>query len=190
MPIDQVEYLAKATGMPYVAFGENFNFGWPGYRIIGGNAILSRTPLTPVANIPLVGRKPFFVTTNNRRALFAETELHGQTVLVGSLHNDSLDEANNDAQMKQILEFVGDRPCILAGDFHAKPASPTLKRLEESKRFSGEIVGQPTYPAAAPERRVAYAFGPVEWTHLVTEAWITGASDHWLIVAAFTVPEK
>lgn len=190
MPVDQLEYLAKATKLPYMAFGENYNFGIPGYRVVGGNAILSRTPLTPIANISLVGRKPFYVTRNNRRALFAETRIHGETVLVGSLHNDSFDSTNNDAQMKQILEFVSSQPCILAGDFNAKPDSNTLKQIDDSMRFSGVIKGRPTFPAHNPEQRIDYIFGPAEWTHNGTDVLISEASDHRPVVSIFTVPEK
>jgi endonuclease/exonuclease/phosphatase family metal-dependent hydrolase len=190
MPVDQVEYLAKAAKLKYVAFGENYNFGIPGFRVVGGNAILSRTPLTPVANFNLTGRKPFFVTSNNRRALFCETTVREQTVLVGSLHNDSFDPANNDAQVSQILAFVGDRPTILAGDFNATPETVAMRRIEESKRFSGEIDGKPSFPAHAPTKRIDYAFGPAEWTHNGTHVLLSAASDHRPVVALFTVPAK
>ena len=190
MPVNQVEYLAKATRLPYTAFGENYNFGWPGYRVVGGNAILSRTPLKPVANLSLVGRKPFFIKNNNYRALFAETEIFGQTVLIGSLNNDSSNEANNDAQMKQILEFVGERPCVLAGNFNATPSSIALESIVESGRFHGLVDGRPTFPASAPDRRIDYVFGPAEWTHIETDVLITAASDHRPVVSIFTVPEK
>ncbi|MFO0937517.1 MAG: endonuclease/exonuclease/phosphatase family protein [Gemmataceae bacterium] len=190
MPIDQLEFLAKATRLPHVAFGENYNFGIPGYRIVGGNAILSRTPLKPVANISLAGRQPFFVTRNNRRALFAETELHGQTVLVGSLHNDSFNPANNEAQIKQIVDFIGDRPCILAGDFNAKPGSPTMKYIDDCKHFSGEINGNGTFPASAPTQRIDYVFAPPTWLYGGTQVLANAASDHRPVISVFTVPEK
>ena len=38
------------TDLQYWAFGENFNFGLPFYRVVGGNAILSRWPIEPVGN--------------------------------------------------------------------------------------------------------------------------------------------
>src|SRR5262249_33894998 len=49
-PVDQVAQLAEATGMHAYAFGENYNFGLPLFRVVGGNAILSRFPIEPVAN--------------------------------------------------------------------------------------------------------------------------------------------
>jgi len=190
MPVDQVEYLAKACRLPYIAFGENYNLGVPGYRVVGGNAILSRTPRTPVANISLAGRRPFFLTSNSRRALFAEATLHGQTVLIGSIHNDSVDAANNDAQMKQILDFLGDQTCILAGDFNATPDTPTMKSKHDVNRTAREIAGRPTFPAHAPDRRIDYAFAPAEWEHVGTTVIPTTASDHRPMLAVFQVPEK
>ena len=44
-PVNQLELLAELCGMHAWAFGENYCFGLPLYRIVGGNAILSRFPL-------------------------------------------------------------------------------------------------------------------------------------------------
>jgi endonuclease/exonuclease/phosphatase family metal-dependent hydrolase len=190
MPVDQVEFLAKAARLPYSVFGEHYNVGVPGYRIVGGNAILSRIPLLPVANLSLSGRAPFYSTTNSHRALFAETVVHGQTVLIGCLHNDSLDPDNNDRQMEQILAFVGERPCILAGDFNAVPASPSIARVKDSAKYVGAFDGQNTTPAAAPTRQLHYIFAPAPWTHAGTDVLITALSLHRPLVAAFTVAEE
>lgn len=190
MPVDQVEFLAKAARLPYTAFGEHYNVGVPGYRVVGGNAILSRTPLLPVANLSLSGRAPFYSTTNSHRALFAETVVHGQSVLIGCLHNDSVDPDNNDRQMEQILSFVGDRPCILAGDFNAVPGSPSIGRVKETSKSGGLFEELKTTPAAAPTSQLNYVFGPKPWTHAGTDVLITALSAHRPVVAVFTVPEK
>jgi endonuclease/exonuclease/phosphatase family metal-dependent hydrolase len=208
MPVDQVEYLARACRLPYTAFGENYNFGVPGYRVVGGNAILSRTPLTSVANIDLVGRKPFYRTHNSRRALFASTELHGQTLLIGSVHNDSYDPANNDRQAEQLLAFIGDRPCLLAGDFNANPNSPTMNRLHESGKFSGRFFDKAelpagiepaakvkddptipkTFPSHAPDQHLDYILGPKAWEHQELTVMMWPASDHLPVFSVFQVP--
>jgi endonuclease/exonuclease/phosphatase family metal-dependent hydrolase len=44
-PVDQVRFLAQASGLPHHAFGENYSYGLPFYRIRAGNAVLSRLPL-------------------------------------------------------------------------------------------------------------------------------------------------
>ncbi|QEL16135.1 endonuclease/exonuclease/phosphatase family protein [Limnoglobus roseus] len=181
--VDQVEFLARACGLPHYAFGENYNFGLPFYRVVGGNAILSRTPLTPVANISLAGRQPFYVTGNNRRALFAEAEVNGKTVLLGSLHNDSFNHRNNEAQVRQLLDFIGDRPCVLAGDFNATPKQESITLVKDSDKFAGAFDGPPTFPEK--KIRIDYVFGPKAWKHVETRVLPGDASDHFAVVARF-----
>lgn len=183
--VNQVEFLARACGLPYYAFGENYNFGLPFYRVVGGNAILSRTPLTGEANISLAGRQPFYVTHNNRRALFAATELNSEKVLLGSLHNDSFDHANNTAQVRQLLDFIGDRPCVLAGDFNAQPTQESISLVKDSGRFGGAFDGDATFPEK--KIRIDYVFAPKAWKHLGTAVINSDASDHRPIMARFGV---
>lgn len=186
-PVDQLAFLGRELGLPYWAFGENYCFGLPFCRVVGGNAILSRTPLVPVANPSLAGFKPFWDTSNSRRALFAETTVRGQTVLLAALHTDSFSRANNAVQTRQILAVIGDRPCVLAGDFNARPTDGTLKLVNESGRFCGDTSGPPTFPADAPDRRIDYALAPAAWEHLDTRVIDSTASDHRPVVARFRV---
>ena len=187
-PVNQMEEMARGVGLNHWAFGENYCFGLPFCRVVGGNAILSRTPLTPVANIPLSGRKPFWETKNSRRALFASTELRGHTVLLGSLHNDSYSRANNAIQVRELLAFIADRSCLLAGDFNAHPTDQSIKLLKESERFTGAFDGPPTFPADAPDERIDYVFAPPEWEHIETRVIDEPkASDHRPVVAKFRV---
>ena len=189
MPVDQIEFLAKAASLPYTAFGEHYNVGVPGYRIVGGNAILSRTPLLPIANLSLAGRPPFYSTTNSHRALFAEAVVHGQTVMIGCLHNDSVDPDNNDRQMAQILSFVGDRPSILAGDFNAVPGSPTMKRVKSTAKFVGQYEGFEKTPTAPSSNQLHYVLGPSQWTHAGSEK-LDARLRHNPVLAVFTVSDK
>lgn len=187
-PVDQLDELAVKIGLPHRAFGENYCFGLPFCRVVGGNAILSRTPMTPVANLSLSGRKPFWDTKNSRRALFASTEIRGQTFLLGSLHNDSYDRKNNTTQVRDLLSFIGDRPCLLAGDFNAKPSEESISLLAQSGRFTGAFDGPPTYPADAPSQRIDFAFAPAGWEHVETRVIDEPkASDHRPVVAKFRI---
>lgn len=186
-PINQVEFLAEKTGMASWAFGENFNFGLPGYRITSGNAILSRAALTSVANPSLAGRQPFYATKNNRRVLFCRTKIAGRAVLLGSIHTDSFDLENNLDQTKQILEFCGNEPAILAGDFNCRPDEPSIPYLVASGRFVGSTENVLTFPTQRPDRRLDYIFAPASW-ELVEERILPGtASDHLAVVATFQV---
>lgn len=147
--VDQLRFLARETGLAHWVFGENFNFGLPFLRIVGGNAILGRDALEPVANPDLVGRQPFWITRNNRRVLFARARIAGEAILLGSLHTDSIDLDNNLLQMRQILAFEPASPTLLAGDFNAEPDSASLAELIASRRFTGALDGPPTFPAGA-----------------------------------------
>ncbi|QDU22750.1 endonuclease/exonuclease/phosphatase family protein [Urbifossiella limnaea] len=186
-PVDQVERFARECGLPHVATGENYNLGVPGLRVVGGNAILSRLPLTPVANIDLAGRQPFWVTKNNRRALFASAEIGGKPVLLGALHNDSFDMRNNAAQARQLLEFIGDRSCVLAGDFNNRPGEESIRLVRDSGRFSGAFDGPPTYFEGKRAERLDYVFAPAAWELLESRVVPDDTSDHRPLVCRFRV---
>ena len=189
-PTNQAREIAKGTGMHAWAFGENFNFGLPFYRMRSGNALLSRSPIEAVGNPSLVGRKPFFITKNNRRVLWCATEIQGERVLLASIHNDTFDKENNARQMQQILDFAGDRPAILAGDFNAHPDWPALELIRKSGRFSGEIKGELTYPTEKPERRLDYIFAPSDWELMEHRVIPYDASDHLPIVSVYRLPQN
>jgi endonuclease/exonuclease/phosphatase family metal-dependent hydrolase len=187
-PVDQAEFLARELGLPYWAFGENYNFGLPFCRVVGGNAVLSRFPLGAVANPSLAGRKPFYQTSNSRRALFAAADIGGGRVLLGSLHNDSFDLRNNEGQVRQVLEFIGGRPCVLAGDFNAQPGQRPIRLVRESGKFTGAFEGPPTFPSDRPDRRIDFVFAPAGWTHLGTRVLDADPSDHRPVVVRFRLP--
>lgn len=186
-PVDQVVRLGELTGLHSWAFGENFNFGIPGYRVVGGNAILSRWPLTAVANPSLVGRKPFWITKNNRRVLWCSVDLAGKPVLLASIHNDSFDLGNNLRQVQQILDFLGDRPAILAGDFNARPGDSSIEWLRTSGRFSGTFDGPDTFPSDNPDRRIDFILAPASWQLVESRVIADEVSDHRPVVSVFKI---
>ena len=185
--IDQVAYLARECGLPYVATGENYNLGLPFYRVVGGNAVLSRTPLTPVANFDLAGRKPFWVSQNNRRALFVSADFGGKPVLMGALHNDSFDMRNNTVQMQQLLDFIGDRPAILAGDFNNRPKDRSIALVRDSGKFAGEFDGAPSFFEGKRAERLDYILVPAGWELIESRVIPDDTSDHRPLVGRFKV---
>jgi endonuclease/exonuclease/phosphatase family metal-dependent hydrolase len=187
-PVDQVEFLARELRLAYRAFGENYNFGLPFLRVVGGNAILSRIPLHPATNLPLSGRKPFYQMENSRRALFVTAEVRGRPVLLGSVHNDSFNIRNNAVQVDQLLDFVADQPCLLAGDFNAQPHQEPIRKLRDSGRFAGAFDGPPSFPSDQPDRRIDFVFAPRDWVHIGTRVIESTASDHRPVVARFSLP--
>ena len=186
--VDQVRELAEKTGMHTWIFGENYNFGLPFYRVVGGNAILSKFPLEPVANHDLAGRKPFYKTHNNRRILWAAVRINGQRLLLGCLHTDSFSRKNNATQMRQILSFSRGQPTILAGDFNAEPDSETMDLVRDSNRFSGSLEGERTFPAGKPDRRIDYVFAPHSWELIDHRVLCSTVSDHRPVVSVYAVP--
>lgn len=184
-PVDQVATMADATGMHAWVFGENYNFGLPFYRIVGGNAVLARFPLTAVGNPSLAGRRPFWATRNSRRALFAEASPGGARVRLVALHNDSYDLRNNLRQTRQIVDLLGDVPALLAGDFNAQPHEPPMQWLRATGRFAGRFDGPATFPGDG--QRLDYILAPAGW-ELVEERVIEAdASDHRPVYARFRV---
>ncbi|MCC6409140.1 MAG: endonuclease/exonuclease/phosphatase family protein [Planctomycetes bacterium] len=187
-PLDQVEHLARAGRFPFRAASENYSFGLPFFRIRAGNALLSRVPVKALETLQLAGRRPFWSPTNNRRALCTELELGGATVLAVVVRNDSFDLANNLAQTRELLDWVGARPALLAGDFNAEPGDASLQLLSSSGRFSGLVDAPPTFPSAAPRRRIDHVLAPPTWTLVEHHVVAAGSSDHLAVVATFRLP--
>lgn len=185
-PVNQVTWLAEATGMAKWVFGENYNFGLPFYRIVGGNAILSRWPdIAPKINLTLAGRKPFYETRNSRRLLWCELRFENENILLGSVHNDSFNQKNNLAQTRQMLNYINGQPTVIAGDFNVRPDTESIRIIKESNLFTGSINGPETFPSHKPDRKIDYIFAPKGWKkikHYVIESEV---SDHLPIVTVF-----
>ncbi len=186
-PINQVDYLAKATGMYVWVFGENYNFGLPFYRIVGGNAILSKWQIEAVSNISLVGRQPFYITKNNRRALWCKLRIGNKDILLASLHNDSYSRKNNLAQVQQLLEYMGNREAVWAGDFNAAPGEPPIELLRKSGKFTGVFDGPFTFPADKPREVIDLILAPPSWQIISHKVIPSNASDHLPVLTTFRI---
>jgi endonuclease/exonuclease/phosphatase family metal-dependent hydrolase len=185
---DQAAYLAAQGRFPFRAEGESYSFGLPFLRVRAGSALLSRLPLRPLALVQLAGGGSFANPSNNRRALWCELELGGAPLHAGCLRNDSFDLANNLRQTREILDFTGGRPALLAGDFNAGPGDAPLELLRSTGRFAGFADGPPTFPSTAPRRRIDHVLAPASWTLIEQHAVVAGSSDHLAVVAAFRLP--
>jgi endonuclease/exonuclease/phosphatase family metal-dependent hydrolase len=186
--IDQVEELAKTSGLLWWASGENYRFGWPFLCIRSGNALLTRFPMEALSVEPLPGTRPYWNPTGRRRVLWCDLEIAGEKILAGSIRNDSFDLVNNLAQTRVLLERSSARPAILAGDFNAEPDTDSIHLLVESGRFSPAISGGPTYPAEAPHRRIDHVFAPKGWELVEERTLEIGASDHLAVLAVYRLP--
>ncbi|MFT5122569.1 MAG: endonuclease/exonuclease/phosphatase family metal-dependent hydrolase [Candidatus Omnitrophota bacterium] len=187
-PVNHVTYLAKATHMHSYACGECYNIGLPFYNVSGGTAILAKGKVEGLKNLSLAGRKPFYQTRNSRRALFAKTTIQGTDLLLASLHNDSFNPENNLVQIKQVLDFVGDQPAILAGDFNAMPEWDSIQTVKATGRYTGAFDGPHTFPSEKqPEhpRKIDFILAPASWILVEERVIETAVSDHYPIVATF-----
>ena len=183
--VNQVEALAARTGLRHWAFGENYNFGLPILRVVGGNAVLSRFPVESIENPSLAGRQPFYVTKNNRRALLTQVQLPEGAINVWSLHNDSYDMNNNLAQVEQLLKHEQTLGSVMAGDFNAAPGSPPIQSLLSSGEFVGQVNGEPTFPADNPSQRIDLIFGPKNWKVMQGLVIENDVSDHCAVLTVF-----
>lgn len=187
-PVNQVVELARLTQLGAWLFGENYSWGLPFYRIRSGNAVLSRFPLRALETQALPGQTPFYQPLGNRRLPWAEVELDGKHLLVGSVRNDSFDIDNNLVQVRAILRRLGRREALLAGDFNAEQGTAPMKLLRDSGRFSGEFAGPPTFPAEDPAETIDYILAPKGWTLVEHHVPAGGPSDHLAVVSSFRLP--
>lgn len=188
--LDQVDRLARASGLHASAFGENFAWGWPYLRVRAGNAILSRFPLEPVDTLELASDAPWWDPTNRRRLPFVSLVLGPRRVLLGSVRNDSFSLHNNYVHARQILRWLGGRPAVLAGDFNAEIQDASMQAFEESGQFTAEWYGPPTFPSEAPSRGIDFILAPLDWTLVSHEVLDRPYSDHRPVVSRFRLPAE
>jgi endonuclease/exonuclease/phosphatase family metal-dependent hydrolase len=183
---NQVSYLANKAGLHSYAFGENYSFGLPFYRNRSGNALLSRLPLRARYTQPLSGAS--YKPRSKKNALWAEVELNGKNMLVGSVHNSHSNQEKNLDQVGELLAYADDQPAILGGDFNTTPKSPSMQKIRSSGRFIGDFDGQLTYPTSSPEERLDYILAPSSWQALEHKTLKSDASAHLPVVSTFAIP--
>ncbi len=174
--VNQTPVIAEAAAMHAWVFGEDVNRGLPFYRMIEGTAILSRWPLDVVANQTMAGRSPFYhLDANNHRTLWCKIRLGGQDVLVASVHLTGKRDIRP-IQMQQILDFAGDQPAILAGDFNSGSSKPTIQKIIDTGRFQAQF--------SEPD----YIFVPKTWELVKHQVIESDLSDHWPVLSTFRIP--
>jgi endonuclease/exonuclease/phosphatase family metal-dependent hydrolase len=190
--------LAEQLGMWY-AFGPS---GWidygPGWQGPVGNALLSRYPLTDVANT-LLPRLP----STKQRSLLSVTLASGPVLGLTAFvtHLDHAFEGTRLIQIRGVLRRMVQRshghPHLLMGDFNTpgfsgnrtrQLVSPVLQAMhtagyQDAFRAVGEGHGR-TFPAHSPLFRIDFQFFPQRWAHGLMKAEALGgdltheASDH------------
>jgi endonuclease/exonuclease/phosphatase family metal-dependent hydrolase len=202
--------LAERLGMWY-AFGPS---GWidygPNWQGPVGNALLSRYPLTDVANTLL----PRLPSTKQRSLLCATLDgvpVPGLTAFV--THLDHAFEGTRLHQIRGVLRRMTQRshghPHFLMGDFNTPgflgPRSrqlmpPVLMAMQtagyrDAFRTVGEGHGR-TFPAHSPMVRIDFQFVPEKWVHGLKRAETVSASaahqasDHRPLLVEWLWPER
>jgi len=185
---NQVLYLAEQTQMHYWAFGETFNWGWPGWRGVSGSAVLSRYPLQALSNHSFQDIQPLYFKSH-RSLLLLQATLGGEKVLLGAVHNSHHDWQINRMESQKILEWLQGHPAVLAGDFNVPPEAPGIRVLRESQRFSGVFDGPPTSPDwDDPSIQIDFVFAPKQWQLIEHQVISSPASDHKAVLSVFRMP--
>ena len=188
--VNQILLLSETTGMNAWVYGEDVNQGLPFYRFISGNAILSKWPLEVLTNQSLAVSRAFFqvgVWTN--RTLWCKTHIGEQEVLLASIHliGSKGGPKERSMQMRQILDFAGGRPAILAGDFNAVPSSEAIRTAIESGKFSTKLDGPYTVKSYNPRAKIDYIFAPTGWKLIGHEVIRTDLSDHMPVLSTYRI---
>ena len=184
----QTPVLAEKTGMHMWVFGQCVNDGLPFYRMIDGNAILSRWPVKPLTNQKMPGDKAFYeIAADDQSTLWCTTDIAGQEILLASVHLTSGD-VDPGPQVEAILEFAESRPAILAGDFNLDPNESELQPLLEAGQFAVTLDGPHTIYSFDLRRVIDYIFVPREWQLLEHQVIATKLSDHLPVVATYRIP--
>jgi endonuclease/exonuclease/phosphatase family metal-dependent hydrolase len=199
--------LAQRLGMFY-AFGPS---GWedfgPGWRGPVGNALLSRYPLTGIANT-LLPRLPSTKQRSLLGATLASGPVQGLTAFV--THLDHAFEGTRLLQMDGVIQRIARHaPHFLVGDFNTpgfigpnarRLLPPVLRMLrragyEDAFHAVGEGHGR-TFPSHSPLVRIDFLFMPNRWSRGLRAAQALNwrvthdASDHRPLLVEWVWPER
>jgi len=187
---NQAPILAEKAGMHVWVFGQCINDGLPFHRLIEGNAILSRWPVEPLTNQKMAGHKAFYeVGYESQSALWCKADIGGQEVLLASVHlnaNDFYEVRLTQAQ--QLLDFAGDSPAVLAGDFNSEPNEPEIQRIVGTGKFCARLDGPFTIFSFDPHAVIDHIFVPRDWRLLEHRVIQTDLSDHLPVVSTYRIP--
>lgn len=149
---EQVEILARLTGMKYYYFGKAYDFPEGPY----GNGFLSK--------IPIIDVKTVIIPDPNPRKYDGYYETRG--IIVAKLEGDisvlvthiGLNPDEKENAVCTLCENIEPSRCILMGDFNMKPNDPILapifdRMTDTSKGFCDDKL---SFPSDNPECKIDY----------------------------------
>ena len=143
-----------------------------------GNAIISKTHMKSVENIPIPDPDPHAYSGyyETRCLLKAEYE-NGLTVLVTHF-GLNLDEKEN--AVKTVLEHLKDEKCVFMGDLNLRPDDPLLLPIRERMKDTADLFDAPkmSHPSDAPTHKIDYIFVSPDIEVISADIPAVVASDH------------
>ena len=171
---EQVEMLAKLTGMPYFYFGKAIDFSGNPY----GNGLLSKIPIVNIKTVSIPDPKPrkYEGYYETRGVIVAEIQ-GGVTVLVTHVGLNP-DEAEN--AISVLAEQIKPNKCVLMGDFNMTPDNPLFAPILEKMIDTAEglCADKLSYPSDNPDRKIDYIFISPDGKVLFSDIPTIIASDH------------
>lgn len=175
--VDQAARLAELTGMKHV-YGPSMGYQGGQY----GNAILTNREISTSKTVPLPGEP--------RSALVAtmkgSDDFPGFHFIATHLDIDPIPRQASLPLIEKLVNSLPKKPLILAGDFNARPESPTMKALLKTWSNATSAPDFLTAPANKPKSQIDYILyqGAPDWKviekRVLPEAV---ASDHRPILA-------
>ena len=171
---EQVEILARLTGMKYFYFGKAYDFFEGPY----GNGFLSKIPIVEVKNVIIPDPNPHKYDGYYETRGVIVAKLEGDvSVLVThiGLNPDEMESA-----VYTLCENIAPNRCILMGDFNMKPDNPILAPIFE--RMVDTSVGfcdnKLSFPSDNPECKIDYIFVSRDARVIFADIPKIIASDH------------
>jgi|GEM_PF-657157 len=198
--VDQVDELARQARYAHALKQRNLDLWVPFFSVRIGNAIVSRHPVTAAKKIDLPAVRdwePWLI--GEKDAARATIDWQGTPVDVMAVHLETRGRQIRKDSVAKLLDAVGERPCILAGDFNAQKGPPpafigepgngvqvhrptAIDMMLEDGRWQAAPTG-PTFPTTKPSRRIDWIFVPATWEHVSSEVIDSPLSDHALVVS-------
>ncbi|WP_366515581.1 endonuclease/exonuclease/phosphatase family protein [Solimonas marina] len=167
--LNQVEYLARAAGMPHWHAAVNRNFGPFAQHCLG---FLSRHPLQDVEHHALPGK------VRGRGALLATLTLPGSNALRVVVTHLALSRASRARQLDYLARLVPQGgPLLMLGDLNCE-TDELLQHPPLRDCGLRPVNGAPTFPSWKPRRRLDHVLATPQLQVVHSHVVPTPLSDH------------
>jgi len=171
---EQVERLAKLTGMKYFYFAKAIDFPGGPY----GNGFLSKIPIVKAETVLIPDPNPKKYDGYYETRCVLKAELEGGVTVIVTHFGLNPDEQEN--AVSTVIGHIRGEKCILMGDFNVKPENPLLKGIREKMKDTADCFDTElfSFPSDAPNRKIDYIFVSRDIDVLDADILSVIASDH------------